>query len=100
MTDDLMIKAEYPLDSLLLWALGSYPKSSISLAQTTKGEWFVLIKFGDEFNSYPGLFGPLTLEVSEVEFFSSKIEAKGFAYNAIKEVFPELNGRYLDSFYS
>ncbi|EPW5429267.1 hypothetical protein ACWM3R_001402 [Vibrio cholerae] len=93
------------LDSVVFWAMGAgidvdFPESGINLVKCMSGKWFVEVDHGNCFDNLDGLSKPEIAPFIEPTFFNSEDEARDFAYECIKSVYPDLKNKDLNGYYS
>ncbi|MDF4421662.1 hypothetical protein P3447_08565 [Vibrio parahaemolyticus] len=84
------------LDSVVIWARddehpdGLCPDSGLLLIKNRTGEWFLGVDYGFDYDGIPGICKPHIEPLEEPQFFSDREKALEFAFEAIKQVHPEL----------
>ncbi|EPR7484109.1 hypothetical protein MKR81_26730 (plasmid) [Vibrio campbellii] len=86
------------LDSLVIWARandypdGLCPDSGLLLISNRAANWFLAVDYGCDYDDIPGICKPHIEPLEEPRFFSDRDKALEFAFEAIKQVHPELKG--------
>lgn len=88
------------LDGVIQWATKKeYPDSSLNLVGCRDGRWFVEVEFGSAFDAIKGLSKPHIRPYEEPKFFTDDDAARAFAFEAIKQIHPEVADLNLDDYY-
>lgn len=88
------------LDSLVYWASGEFPDSSINIVSLKDGRYFLSVDYGEDYERFSEIFRHDLYPYRAPTFFPTAEAVQAFAIACIKQVHPALGQSDLQAFFT